>query len=385
MRVYGKPAGSNPQEGDAVEFLVTVKNVGAAPAPAGWYVDYYLDGKFVKRDGPAIALGAGASVVSPLLWEAPEGSAGKHTLKVVVDPTNVVSEGNEGNNEKSLDFIVEPRILPDLTVIVERTIEVMIVDRQPSPPLAIVEKNVGGADAGMHTDRVIITIEGIRLPPLVKERRHSLRAGESSQLPLPEMPSLSPGEYKAKITVALDVLNEVKESNEQNNVWEGVITIVIPPPLTVVSPNGGEVWLIGSTQTIKWEWKVKPTVMTSVKIDLSRDGGRSWETIIPGTIDDGSEPWIVTGPPTERALIRVTSLSIPGASDTSDRAFAIVLKGDMNRDGRLGTGDATIMLRKVVGLEPTSPEDVLIGDMNGDGSLDSGDATIILKRVVGLE
>jgi hypothetical protein len=125
--------------------------------------------------------------------------------------------------------------------------------------------------------------------------------------------------------------------------------------------------------------------MTSVKIDLSRDGGRSWETIIPGTIDDGSEPWIVTGPPTERALIRVTSLSIPGASDTSDRAFAIVLKGDMNRDGRLGTGDATIILRKVVGLGPTSPEDVLIGDMNGDGSLDSGDATIILKRVVGLE
>jgi hypothetical protein len=111
MKVYGKPAGSNPQEGDTVEFLVTVKNVGAAPAPSGWYVDYYLDGKFMKRDGPAIAVGAGASVVSSYSWKAPEGSAGKHTLKVVVDPTNVVSEGNEGNNEKSMEFVVEHGIV----------------------------------------------------------------------------------------------------------------------------------------------------------------------------------------------------------------------------------------------------------------------------------
>jgi hypothetical protein len=62
-----------------------------------------------------------------------------------------------------------------------------------------------------------------------------------------------------------------------------------------------------------------------------------------------------------------------------------VLKGDMNRNGQLDTGDATLILRKVVGLEPTSPEDILIGDMNGNGFLDSGDATIILRKVVGLE
>jgi hypothetical protein len=69
----------------------------------------------------------------------------------------------------------------------------------------------------------------------------------------------------------------------------------------------------------------------------------------------------------------------------SDSPFAIVLKGDMNRNGQLDTGDATLILRKVVGLESTSPEDILIGDMNGNSFLDSGDATIILRKVVGLE
>ena len=113
MRVYGKPAGSNPQEGDSVEFIVTVKNIGGSIAPSGWYVDYYLDGELKKRDGPAtISVGPGASVVSEFVWRAPEGSAGKHVLRVVVDPTNVVDEGSEANNERSMEFIVEPRIVP---------------------------------------------------------------------------------------------------------------------------------------------------------------------------------------------------------------------------------------------------------------------------------
>jgi VCBS repeat-containing protein len=487
VRVHEKPAGSNPREGDSIEFIVTIKNVGEAPASPGWYVDYYVDGRPAGRSGPATtSVGPGATAVNEFPWKAPDGSAGKHTFRAVVDPTNVVGEKDEGNNEKSIEFVIEPAVLPDLTISAYMPIEPLVISLEKlpiAPSIIITEKNAGGADAGMHTDRVTITIEGVWRQSLVEERRHSLRAGESSQLPLPELPGLPPpppGEYKAKITVALDVLNEVKESNEQNNVWEGVITIRVPPvpqltvvspnggetwavgstqtirwkaegvmgnvridlsrdggstwttiipstpndgseswivtgpattqaririvslanpavwdmsdrpfaitaaSITVVSPNGGEVWLIGSTQTIKWEFKTY-IITTYVKIDLSRDGGKTWETIIPNTINDGSEPWTVTGPPTEKALIRVTSLQWPEASDTSDGAFTIALKGDMNRNGRLDTGDATIILRKVVGLEPTSPEDALIGDMNGNGFLDSGDATIILRRVVGLE
>ena len=105
MVVYGKPAGSNPQEGDTVEFLVTIKNIGSASTSSGWYVDYYIDGVHRKRDGPAIAIGAGASVVSSFKWKV-NVSTGTHELKVVVDPTNIIDEENEDNNEKTLPFVV---------------------------------------------------------------------------------------------------------------------------------------------------------------------------------------------------------------------------------------------------------------------------------------
>lgn len=39
----------------------------------------------------------------------PEGSAGNHTIRVVVDPTGAVDEANEANNERALRVPVEAR------------------------------------------------------------------------------------------------------------------------------------------------------------------------------------------------------------------------------------------------------------------------------------
>jgi len=46
----------------------------------------------------------------------------------------------------------------------------------------------------------------------------------------------------------------------------------------------------------------------------------------------------------------------------------------------MDTGDATLVLRMVVGLS----EQDMLGDMNRNGMIDTGDATLILRRVVGL-
>jgi hypothetical protein len=55
--------------------------------------------------------------------------------------------------------------------------------------------------------------------------------------------------------------------------------------------------------------------------------------------------------------------------------------GDLNHNARLDTGDATLVLRMVVGLDTAG----LSGDMNGNGRIDTGDATLILRKVVGLD
>jgi len=61
--------------------------------------------------------------------------------------------------------------------------------------------------------------------------------------------------------------------------------------------------------------------------------------------------------------------------------------GDVNRNGKLDTGDATLMLRYVVDL-PIPAEYLPIlptGDMNCNGIIDTGDATLVLRDIVGLD
>ena len=55
----------------------------------------------------------------------------------------------------------------------------------------------------------------------------------------------------------------------------------------------------------------------NVKIELSRDDGTTWETLVVSTANDGSEAISVGGRATRRGRIRVTSLANPTVSDSS--------------------------------------------------------------------
>ena len=90
--------------------------------------------------------------------------------------------------------------------------------------------------------------------------------------------------------------------------------------IQLISPNGSEVWPLASTKLIRWN---SSGFNRPVKISLSRDGGNSWETLIKSTPDDGSEPWIVTGPSTQNARISISSLTNSHTRDVSDSDFII--------------------------------------------------------------
>jgi GH25 family lysozyme M1 (1,4-beta-N-acetylmuramidase) len=90
--------------------------------------------------------------------------------------------------------------------------------------------------------------------------------------------------------------------------------------IQVTSPNSGETWTLGSRQNITW---VSSGVTGNVNISLSRDGGNSWRDIVSGTPNDGNEPWIVKGPTTNEARIKVVSVSDPNIHDVSDMSFSI--------------------------------------------------------------
>jgi uncharacterized repeat protein (TIGR03803 family) len=96
------------------------------------------------------------------------------------------------------------------------------------------------------------------------------------------------------------------------------------PALVLVAPKAAT-WAIGTAQTIAWHHDLGAG--SSVRVDLSRDGGASWETlaIVPNSAPStGGFTWIVSGPPASAVLVRVSSVDTP-VQDTTDVPFAIAL------------------------------------------------------------
>lgn len=87
--------------------------------------------------------------------------------------------------------------------------------------------------------------------------------------------------------------------------------------------------------------------------------------------------------------ISVFALTNVGANDTTAVAVTeesaaedTLLKGDVNGDGAITSGDARMLLRYVVGQSAFSEPQLAAGDVNGDGSVTSADARAVLMALV---
>jgi len=114
------------------------------------------------------------------------------------------------------------------------------------------------------------------------------------------------------------------------------------PSITLLSPNGGEVWEVGSTQQITWE----TTGIDDVTLRYSTDLGENWE-IIEITVDMGNPQWLdyswtVPDTPSEKCLVYISGYfgEVPTQSATP---FTITTGGDDNLiiKGSCGCGTST--------------------------------------------
>ena len=98
---------------------------------------------------------------------------------------------------------------------------------------------------------------------------------------------------------------------------------IVAPRIRVVNPVGSSSWLVGTAQTLKWVHNLGAASV--VKIELSRDEGDSWQTLAASVPNSsataGTFNWVVTGPPTTKAKVRVTRLAGP-AGDMSSGPFS---------------------------------------------------------------
>jgi hypothetical protein len=98
----------------------------------------------------------------------------------------------------------------------------------------------------------------------------------------------------------------------------------VGPAITVTAPNTAVNWAVGSTQRIKWTHNRGKG--STVRIQVSRDGGTSWTDVVSSVANSGATTgsylWAVTSPATSRARIRV-AFTDDAAADTSNVDFTI--------------------------------------------------------------
>ncbi len=91
--------------------------------------------------------------------------------------------------------------------------------------------------------------------------------------------------------------------------------------ISVIAPNGGELWRAGTTETISWT----ATALTTVAISYKTAPAASWQTIAQGVAaSSGSYAWVVPNTPTTEARVRVMDETSGTVVDSSDGLFTIL-------------------------------------------------------------
>ncbi|MCK4547723.1 MAG: hypothetical protein KAW17_09815, partial [Candidatus Eisenbacteria sp.] len=100
---------------------------------------------------------------------------------------------------------------------------------------------------------------------------------------------------------------------------------IFAPEVTVTAPNGGEVFAVGSEQSITWD---SVGEFPSVGIEYATDGveRQTWQPVIPTTPNDGEFLWTVPDDVSTTCLVRICAIGtgVPeGTCDESDGVFTI--------------------------------------------------------------
>jgi agmatine/peptidylarginine deiminase len=105
------------------------------------------------------------------------------------------------------------------------------------------------------------------------------------------------------------------------------------PTANITVPRGGEAWVSGSTQTIKWNaTDTNNGALSNVDLAYSANDGGSWTSIASAVPDSGSYSWNVPAVASESVRVRVTARAADG-----DTVIAI------SNAIRVGPGTTTVL------------------------------------------
>jgi hypothetical protein len=130
-----------------------------------------------------------------------------------------------------------------------------------------------------------------------------------------------------KVSVQSTSLPTIKDTSNNNFIITAASTSS-PTAITVTTPNGGETWQRGTTQTIRWSYTGSPG--SAVRIALLKAGteiGTISASTSIGSGGTGSYTWPIasdsSGATGSDFKVSVQSTSLPTIKDTSNNNFTL--------------------------------------------------------------
>ncbi len=120
------------------------------------------------------------------------------------------------------------------------------------------------------------------------------------------------------------VLWQSNRDNNWNIYYSKLLSDLVDPEVTVISPNGGEIWQIGDIDTIRWHAHDNVRI-DSVVIEYSIDNGSTWSYITTIVNRDSTYCWSVPPTPSTHCLVRMHAFdqNLNVGADVSDAVFTI--------------------------------------------------------------
>ena len=240
---------TSPTEGDPVTITATLRNQGEANASGSIRLIYYVDGNNIGDDYLSYGLSEGSSDNESISYTS--NNAGNHTVRVVVDTQNIVSESNENNNDRSETYYWNLAPKPDLIVEDIWTEPATITEGQSYKIFARI-RNQGDAvaDAGLLANQeALFYVDGVKYG----EGDDYDNLAPNATIVVQSINLTGPSAGGHTIRVVADGNSEVSESNEGNNDRSESLTVIDPPrPDLIVE----DIWTEPATITEGQSYKI---------------------------------------------------------------------------------------------------------------------------------
>src|SRR2546426_111835 len=125
---------------------------------------------------------------------------------------------------------------------------------------------------------------------------------------------LVPNDISATVKV------RVSDTNDPGTNTASAAVFKIKGGFVVTAPNGGEVWSVGTIQSITW---TNTGSVLSIKLEYSTDNFATATVIVASAANTGSFSWTVPDAISTTAKIRVSDAADATANDASDNNFKI--------------------------------------------------------------